>query len=401
MGNIVGNLRKTTEEYKEEAIAIHGDKCCYDRVVYKGKSEPIELFCNISQSWFWQRADLHLLGTGVNPEISRILATERTRIKFEKIFIEESQQIHNNIYGYDKVKYVNGHTPVEIYCNIHKEYFWQRPDIHKKATGCQKCSAIKRANDNRRTTAEYIAEAEGVHGIGTYGYDKVEYTGANDYVMIKCPKHGYFKQRAQGHLLGKGCLACSGREKLTKEIFIARAEKIHGIGTYNYDAVDYINIDTKVKIWCNKHQVFFWQTPDAHIGKRKHGGPYCKASKGELVVLNVLKEFEIVFERQFRFSDCRGTRRVLPFDFAIFINDKLKLIEYQGEQHYQPMRYSKNREKNLEAFRMRLFRDNIKKTYCEDKEIDILYLKYNENDTLRENLLKFCEINLENTCQNL
>ena len=129
--------------------------------------------------------------------------------------------------------------------------------------------------------------------------------------------------------------------------------------------------------------------------------PYCKASKGELVVLNVLKEFEIVFERQFRFSDCRGTRRVLPFDFAIFINDKLKLIEYQGEQHYQPMRYSKNREKNLEAFRMRLFRDNIKKTYCEDKEIDILYLKYNENDTLRENLLKFCEINLENTCQNL
>lgn len=50
----------------------------------------------------------------------------------------------------------------------------------------------------------------------------------------------------------------------TKDEFIERSRKIHG-DKYDYSEVEYINNRTKVKIWCNTCQEFFWQTPDAHL----------------------------------------------------------------------------------------------------------------------------------------
>lgn len=40
------------------------------------------------------------------------------------------------------------------------------------------------------TTADFIARAEAVHGKGTYDYSKTEYVQARGKVAIRCPEHG-------------------------------------------------------------------------------------------------------------------------------------------------------------------------------------------------------------------
>lgn len=59
--------------------------------------------------------------------------------------------------------------------------------------------------------------------------------------------------------------------KLTKEQFVDRANKIHNF-KYDYTNVKYINTYTKVNIICTEHNNEYWQLPSNHLSG--HGG--CK-----------------------------------------------------------------------------------------------------------------------------
>ncbi len=63
-----------------------------------------------------------------------------------------------------------------------------------------------------------------------------------------------------------------GKPLKTKEQFVKDAVGIHG-PIYNYKNVIYINTKTKVEIFCQKHQKFFWQQPQDHL--QGHGCPDC------------------------------------------------------------------------------------------------------------------------------
>ena len=63
-------------------------------------------------------------------------------------------------------------------------------------------------NRHKRVTQEmFIARARELHG-DKYGYSKTDYQDMRSKVLIVCPRHGEFWQRAQSHLSGNGCLAC-------------------------------------------------------------------------------------------------------------------------------------------------------------------------------------------------
>ena len=62
----------------------------------------------------------------------------------------------------------------------------------------------------------------------------------------------------------------------------------------------------------------------------------CIRSKGEYQIEQLLKEHSIEYIREYSFSDLVDDLP-LRFDFAIFKNNQLLcLIEFQGEQHYNP-----------------------------------------------------------------
>src|SRR6478736_7615092 len=115
--------------------------------------------------------------------------TAHNKLTQEQV-IESFNKVHGEgTYGYDRVIYLDNLTPVEIYCNIHKEYFPQSPKNHKKGCTCPKCGRDRQIESARKTKEDFVKEA-----IEKYGdkdnYDKVEYVNNKTEVTITCPLHG-------------------------------------------------------------------------------------------------------------------------------------------------------------------------------------------------------------------
>jgi len=128
---------------------------------------------------------------------------------------------------------------------------------------------------------------------------------------------------------------------------------------------------TKVTIICSKHGEFE-QSPSNH--KSGHRCPLCTISKGEEKILEWLLENEITFTPQYRFPDCRDIRP-LPFDF--YLHDYNTCIEYQGRQHFEVVDIWGGSDALLD----RIKKDNIKKQYCENKNITLLSIHHNDDVT--------------------
>ena len=117
----------------------------------------------------------------------------------------------------------------------------------------------------KKTTEEFIAEAQSVHG-DKYDYSNVVYINTHSKVVIICKVHGEFEQTPSKHLVG-GCRKCGrvtsgNKQRKTQEKFIEEAINIHG-NIYDYSKVNYVNTDTKVIIICKKHGEFE-QIPHSH-----------------------------------------------------------------------------------------------------------------------------------------
>lgn len=126
----------------------------------------------------------------------------------------------------------------------------------------------------KATTTSIILKFKKVHG-DKYSYDQVDYINGKTKVKITCLKHGVFEQRPDHHLEGKGCFKCGkGGKKFDLKYIIQQFHEAHPEGLYNYSQVEYTNSQSDVKIICNRHQTYFYQTVSDH--KRGYGCPMCK-----------------------------------------------------------------------------------------------------------------------------
>ena len=84
--------------------------------------------------------------------------------------------------------------------------------------------------------------------------------------------------------------------------------------------------------------------------------------------------------RQKTFDNCTD-KRALPFD--IYLNDFEIIIEYQGEQHYRPIAYSRQTiEEASKKYEYTKRHDNIKKEYCKNNNIPLIEIPYWEYEDL-------------------
>ena len=183
----------------------------------------------------------------------------------------------------------------------------------------------------RKTTQQFCEQANAVHN-NFYDYSLTEYVGCNSKVTIICPTHGEFEQRACNHLSGRGCRKCGlylNSNLKTSSQFIEDAIKKHG-NTYEYSNVDYSGCLQPVTITCRIHGNFKQVANDHLCG---HGCPKCCNSKGEEATRQVLINLGLEFEEQKKFATCVDSRRLI-FDF--YIPEAKVLIEYDGQQHYDP-----------------------------------------------------------------
>jgi hypothetical protein len=296
-------------------------------------------------------------------------------------FIKRAVLIHQDKYSYDSVVYVNNYTKVKIYCKACQKYFEQTPKKHLEGYGCQECGKKYFSETYKYTREQFEEKARKIHH-NKYNYKDVEYTGIFNNVKIFCNDcQKTFIQTPHSHLAGHGCPYChnkntSERCRSNTDEFIQKATKLFG-NTFDYSLVKYETNLKKVKIICNTCHREFEQRPTNHLSG--YGCPYCKSSKGELVVKQFLEDHSIEYIRQKRFNNCKDLKP-LPFDF--YLPTKNICIEYQGEQHFNKrFYYGKYKDEILaeEAFNKQCSHDNIKREYCKINGIKLLTINYNDD----------------------
>jgi superfamily II DNA or RNA helicase/serine protease inhibitor ecotin len=176
--------------------------------------------------------------------------------KFNKEYvIKELIRLYGYKYDYSLVDYKDIKTKIKIIDEnglIHESTF----DVLKRGNGLTIFSAVDKS-------AFYVNLVKKIHG-DKYDYSKVVYSDKKQKIKIICLEHGEFEQSPESHKMGNGCPKCGvKRETLTNESFINKAKNVHG-DKYDYSLVDYVNIDSKVKIICSIHGEFE-QTPYNHL----------------------------------------------------------------------------------------------------------------------------------------
>ena len=244
--------RNTTEEFIEKAKKVHGDKYDYSKVEYINSQTKVCIICP-EHGEFWQKPNGHLNGMGCDKcGGTKTLTTED--------FIEKSIKVHGDKYDYSKVEYINYQTKVCIICPEHGE-FWQTPHLHLRGTECPKC--FKNGRNIPYTTEEFIKKAKEVHG-NKYDYSKTVYNRCKNKIIITCPKHGEFEQKAYLHISGRGCPICkeSNMEKKCRKFLVEnkiRFKSQHTFYWLQYKSHLYLDFylpDYNIAIECQGEQHF-------------------------------------------------------------------------------------------------------------------------------------------------
>ena len=112
----------------------------------------------------------------------------------------------------------------------------------------------------------FVENSELKHNF-KFDYSKVDYLNSKTKVEIGCPIHGYFWQRPNDHLSGRGCEKCGidfRNKNNTKNFsdYLLNFTEVHN-DYYKYHPDTYLNSYTKMKITCPIHGDFY-QKPAEH-----------------------------------------------------------------------------------------------------------------------------------------
>ena len=201
------------------------------------------------------------------------------------------------------------------------------------------------------------------------------FTEKKDYHFFECKcgeKIEYVYKNVDDKTVCKNCRILETADKYIKK----------HLG-YDYKVVskEYTDLSRKEPILvlhekCNK----VFECKFNSIVHSSYGCKYCKpdCSHGEYCIRNVLEENKILYKVEYHPENCYYKSK-LYFDIACFYKDELIcLIEYDGEQHFCPRPVKNAYDESVKRFESTAKRDLVKNKYCEDNNIPLLRIKYDQ-----------------------
>lgn len=284
-------------------------------------------------------------------------------------------------------EYRGSHTPLTWECGKRHVFSTLFNNI-KKGHGCPYCAGQGKPSD------DFIRqEFEG------RGYDLFPFTYMNNSTKLQyiCRKH---KEKGVQEIdwahfrNGSGCYYC-GRERMeeaitkTTDMFVAQ---VYDLTDGEYEVLgEYVKADVPIKMRHNLCGYEFMMPPKNFVAGNRC--TYCNSSVGVCKILNYLIGNNYSFDTEFMFDDCVNpkTNYKLPFDIVVYDdNESLRLIEYDGEQHFYPVNFNGiSDEKALISHKRTVRNDKIKNTYCKNNNIELLRIPYWERDNTKQILDEF------------
>lgn len=375
------NAEKGTLSHKEFMERFYKCNNQYVEIIgkYKGSDIKIKCKCLICGEEF-ETAPYRLLNGTKHEKCANKLSSEKRKCDYEDL----KQRINNVNPNIELLgEYINFHTKMDFRC-VCGEIHQATPDHLLHGGLCYKCGRIKASNNYKRTQQEFVDEVmmknKNIEVVGNY-------TTIKNNIDVECKVCGYKWSPIAETLIRKdpcGCPKCSGRIKTNDEFVNDVKIKQPTLKLLN----KYVNSVTKLKFHCTVCDEDIYITPNKIMNGQ--GCPNCARSHGELLVSSYLTHKKINYQQQYRiyYNDSR-----YYFDFALILpnNNQIALIEYDGEQHYQPVDFAGKGEEWAEShFADTQLRDSIKDQYCKDNNIPLLripYWDYNNIDKILSDFL--------------
>lgn len=185
---------------------------------------------------------------------------------------------------------------------------------------------------------------------------------------------------------GHRCPRCKGiGRRLSKKSLSHKIESNKNLKFVDSRFIyDIGHIVTTLHLKCNR---FSTSRLDAYMAGFECS--FCKLSKGERFISELLERLEIEFDKEVRFTKCKN-KQTLPFDFRIQYGKRKILIEYDGQQHFEPCF---GRE---DTFKKTVKNDSIKNTFVENsKTLPLIRIKYTADFNKIEDYFNNFELNVQ------
>lgn len=226
--------------------------------------------------------------------------------------------------------------------------------------------------------------------------DIIDINIQENYIKFNCNKHNNLKIYKCSYQSFMNRKTCGCKEAIseyrstqniryTEEVIQQQAEKLgvqvveifHRKDTYkNYRCIKYQCLIHNRERVCSLHDF---------MRKEQCGCYGYMRSKGEQRIKNYCQKHNIYFEDQKQFKDCRN---IIPLYFDFYLPDYNMCIEYNGRQHYNwndvIFLHNSNEEEKKKKFIIQQHRDNIKREYCQSKDIRLVEIGYWDFDNIEK-----------------
>lgn len=139
-------------------------------------------------------------------------------------------------------------------------------------------------------------------------------------------------------------------------------------------------------VWWKCAKNHTWQSKVYYRAKGSNCPTCANGSNGEWFISFILQKQGLSFDRQKTFDNCQD-KKPLPFDF--FVKSKNCCIEFQGEQHYKPIKFCGNKKSADIKFTKTKNHDSIKEKFCKNNGICLVTIPYWEKIQDIEDKLSF------------
>lgn len=252
-------------------------------------------------------------------------------------------------------------NPVKVHCNICGNEWFPRAGHLLEGRGCAQCVFKSNSTD----PLDYAKRFKNT--IGDKFVQLTSYKNSHTKIRVKSLSCGHsFEINPYDILSRKRCPKCYGKFRKTTKQF---AKEVYEATNGEYKLMSkYTSSKTDVTILHKSCNHIY----NVHPHDFLHGNrcPYCRMPKGETTISCYLDSHKIKYEIQKNYLGCGNPHAWYPFDF--YIPSINTLIEFDGEQHFKPVKYFGGISKLKDQQR----RDKIKNEFAISHNIHLIRIPY-------------------------
>jgi len=274
-------------------------------------------------------------------------------------------------------EYFGVHIKTKFQCLI-DGFIWETcPNNIFNGCGCPKCANHMFINND---LVDERLKNKTIKRIGTATNNRTK-------IEFECLIDGHRWITSPSNIfVGYGCPKCGGK-------LPTKSNEIVDLHILNSDVKrigNYKNDNTKIEFECILCKNIWLVSPYNILRGRRC--PRCSAGKSERMCLNIIKQ-NCIFDNitYHKLIYIKNKRYII--DFYLKIHNFEIFIEYNGKQHYEPVRFNNiSQERADNNFKNQQIRDEIIRTFCKNNNIYLLEIPYYWD----ENMIVKSLININN-----